>query len=210
MRKFKNIAAGGAAGESLADAPARRRFLAGLAAAVLAAQAWPAGRARADQPAGGGMLAESFTWLTRPKPAPATPLTLADGREITLAAFQGRVVLLNFWATWCAPCVREMPSLDRLQAKLKDEGLEVVAVSQDLAGLELVAPFFERLKLRNLAIYLDGAGALAKALGIAGLPTTLLIDREGLVLGGLEGPAEWDSDEATALIRHYLEHAEKA
>jgi thiol-disulfide isomerase/thioredoxin len=214
MRKFKKIAATVRAtaipSESLAQAPTRRRLLAGLSAVVLASLARPAGRARADQPTGGGILAENFTWLTAPNPAPVTPITRADGQETTLAAFQGRVVLLNFWATWCAPCIREMPSLDRLQAKLKGEGLVVVAVSEDFAGLDLVEPFFERMKLENLAIFLDSDGALSKAFGIAGLPTTLLIDREGRVVGGLEGPAEWDSGEAVTLIRHYLQHPEEA
>ncbi len=210
MRKFKKIAATAPAGESLDQAPTRRRLLADLAAIVLASLVLPAGRARADQSAAGGVLAENFTWLTPPRPATATPITMADGQETTLPAFQGQVVLLNFWATWCAPCIREMPSLDRLQAKLKGEGLEVIAVSEDFAGLDLVGPFFERLKLENLAIYLDSTGALGKAFGIAGLPTTLLIDRQGRMVGGLEGPAEWDSDEAVALIRHYLQHPEEA
>ena len=82
------------------------------------------------------------------------------------------------------------------------EGLEVIAVSEDFAGLDVVGPFFERLKLEHLTIYLDSDGALGQAFGIAGLPTTLLIDRQGRVVGGLEGPADWDSDEAVALIRH--------
>ena len=206
----KKIVATAPAGEFLDQAPTRRRLLADLAAIVLASLVLPVTRTRADQPAVGGVLAENFTWLTPPTPAPTTPITMADGQETTLPAFQGQVVLLNFWATWCAPCIREMPSLDRLQAKLKGEGLEVIAVSEDFAGLDLVGPFFERLKLENLAIYLDSTGALGKAFGIAGLPTTLLIDRQGRMVGGLEGPAEWDSDEAVALIRHYLQHPEEA
>ncbi len=214
MRKFKKIAARPRARESELLAPARRRLLAALAAFGLVPLALPAVRARAAQPAkdsfDGNILAENFTWVESPKPAPATPIAMADGQETSLAAFQGQVVLLNFWATWCAPCVREMPSLDRLQAELRGEGLAVVAVSQDFAGLELVQPFFERLKLENLAIYLDSDGALGKAFGIVGLPTTLLIDRQGRVVGGLEGPAEWDSDEAVALIRHYLQQPEEA
>lgn len=214
MTKFKKIAASASAtafpGESLAKVPTRRRLLAGAAASALASLLLPSRRGRADQPTVGGILTENFTWVTTPKPAPSTPITRADGQETTLAAFQGRVVLLNFWATWCAPCIREMPSLDRLQAKLRGEGLDVVAVSEDFAGMDLVGPFFERLELENLAIYLDSDGALGKAFGIAGLPTTLLIDREGRVVGGLEGPAEWDSDEAIALIRHYLQHPEPA
>jgi thiol-disulfide isomerase/thioredoxin len=210
MTKFKKIAATPPLGESLAQGPTRRRLLAGLSTIVFASLALPAAGARADQPTDGGILAENFIWLTPPEPTPATPIARADGQETTLAAFRGRVVLLNFWATWCAPCIREMPSLDRLQAKLKGEGLDVVAVSEDFTGLDLVGPFFERLKLENLEIFLDSDGALGKAFGIAGLPTTLLIDREGRVVGGLEGPAEWDSDEAIALIRHYLQHPEAA
>ncbi len=209
MRKFKKIAATSHPGETLVQGPTRRRFLAGLAAFALASSLLPSERGRADQPTGGGILAENFTWLTPPEPASATPFTRADGQVTTLAAFQGRVVLLNFWATWCAPCIREMPSLDRLQARLKGEGLDVVAVSEDFAGMDLVGPFFERLKLENLAIFLDSDGALGKVFGIVGLPTTLLIDREGRLVGGLEGPAEWDSDEAVALIRHYLQHPER-
>ena len=209
MRKFKKIAAAPGAGRSPARGQTRRRILAGLSALAFAALVRPAGHARAGQPPVGGVLAENFTWISPPGAVPATPITRADGQQTTLAAFQGRVVLLNFWATWCAPCIREMPSLDRLQAELKGEGLEVVAVSEDFAGLDLVGPFFERLKLENLAIYLDSDNALGKEFGIAGLPTTLLIDRAGRVVGGLEGPAEWDSDEAIALIRHYLQEPEK-
>jgi len=205
MRKFKKIADALPAGQAPDRGPSRRRLLRGASALALAALLRPVGRAGADQPPMGGVLAENFTWLSPPKAAPATPITTADGRQTSLTAFQGRVVLLNFWATWCAPCVREMPSLDRLQAVLRGEGLEVVAVSEDFAGLDVVAPFFERLKLENLAIYLDSGNALGKDLGIAGLPTTFLIDREGRMVGGLEGPAEWDSEEAVALIRHYLQ-----
>lgn len=209
MRKFKKIAARPKARDSRLFAPTRRRLLAAVAAFGSAALALPVLRARADQPLDENILAENFTWVESPEAAPATPIATADGQETSLAAFQGRVVLLNFWATWCAPCVREMPSLDRLQARLGSEGLEVVAVSEDFAGLDLVEPFFERLKLENLAIYLDSDGALSRAFGIAGLPTTLLIDRQGRVVGGLEGPAEWDSEEAVALIRHYLRQPEE-
>ena len=170
----------------------------------------PAPAAGFEHPPLKGFLKEKFKLSAPPEPAPQAGFTDGSGRSVSLGAFRGQVVLLNFWATWCAPCIREMPSLDRLQAKLKGEGLVVVAVSEDFAGLDLVEPFFERLKLENLAIFLDSDGALSKAFGIAGLPTTLLIDREGRVVGGLEGPAEWDSGEAVALIRHYLQHPEEA
>jgi hypothetical protein len=85
-----------------------------------------------------------------------------------------------------------------------------VAVSEDFAGLPVVRPFFQRLKLEHLQVYLDVEFALAKELGVRGLPTTLLIDRQGRLVGGLEGPAEWDEDDAVALIRYYLSEPQPA
>ena len=172
---------------------------AGFALAVLLGT--PARTHAGGQPPLLGVFKDNFTLLDPPVPAPQNGFTNADGQEITLAAFEGQVVLLNFWATWCAPCVREMPTLDRLGP----EGLAVIAVSQDRGGLAVVAPFVEQLGLKHLKIYLDPRGALSRAFGLGGLPTTLLIDAEGRLVGGLEGPAEWDSEEALALIRFYLD-----
>jgi thiol-disulfide isomerase/thioredoxin len=165
----------------------------------------PGAAADAGPPPLEGMFKDNFTLLDAPVPAPQAVFQDGTGAPVTLAAFRGRVVLLNFWATWCAPCIREMPSLDRLQAALGDQGLAVLAVSQDRGGLKVVRPFFERLELDSLAVYLDPAGKLAREAGLRGLPTTLLIDRQGRLVGGLQGPAEWDSPEAARLIRHYLD-----
>jgi thiol-disulfide isomerase/thioredoxin len=107
-----------------------------------------------------GMFKDNFTLLESPVPAPQTGFLDQSGAMVTLAAFRGRVVLLNFWATWCAPCIREMPALDRLQAELGDQGLTVLAVSQDRGGAKVVGPFLDKLKLDNLAIYLDPAGRM--------------------------------------------------
>ncbi len=186
--------------------PTKKALAAAIAVFALAVLLGTPDRAHAGgQPPLQGVFKDNFTLLDPPVPAPQTGFTDAGGREITLAAFEGQVVLLNFWATWCAPCVREMPTLDRLQDKLGSQGLAVVAVSQDRGGLAVVAPFVKQLGLRHLEIYLDPRGALSRAFGLGGLPTTLLIDAEGRLVGGLEGPAEWDSEEALALIRHYLE-----
>jgi thiol-disulfide isomerase/thioredoxin len=155
-----------------------------------------------------GVFKDNFTLLDPPVPAPQAGFSDAAGRDLTLADFKGRVVLLNFWATWCAPCVREMPTLDRVQDKLGGQGLAVLAVSEDRGGLEVVGPFFKKLGLEYLEIYLDPRGTFAREFGLAGLPTTLLIDAQGRLVGGLEGPAEWDSEDALALIRHYLEQIE--
>jgi thiol-disulfide isomerase/thioredoxin len=149
-------------------------------------------------------FARDFSLLVPPVPAPLEVFTDLGGARVRLADFEGRFLLVNFWATWCAPCVREMPALERLQAKLADEGLHVLAVSIDRGGAKVVEPFAARLGLTGLPLYLDPKSALARAFGIAGLPTTFLIDAEGQVIRALSGAAEWDSDEAVELIRFYL------
>src|SRR5262249_42319927 len=127
----------------------------------------------------------------------------ASGQHLTLADFRGRVVLLNLWATWCGPCRAEMPSLDRLQAMHPGE-LAVLAISVDKGGSAAVAHFFERVGVRNLTPYLDANGATVRAFGARRIPTTLIIDRDGNVVGSLVGPKQWDSPETAALIRRYL------
>ena len=151
-----------------------------------------------------GAFADNFTLLDPPVPAPLETFAALDGARVRLADFKGRVVVLNFWATWCAPCIREMPSLDRLQAALGDRGLAVLAVSIDRGGAKVIVPFAERLGLERLGLYHDDKGALFQAFGVTGLPTTFLIDRRGQIVGAYPGPAEWDSPEARALIEHYL------
>lgn len=147
---------------------------------------------------------QSFAPAQPPKPAPEIAFTDMAEKPLTLADFKGKVVLLNYWATWCAPCVEEMPSLERLHARLGGGDFTVLAVSVDRQGLTIVRPFLERIALRQLPIYLDRSGASMRAFGIRGLPTTMLIDREGNEVGRLEGMANWESPAAEALIRHYL------
>ncbi|MGF1629043.1 MAG: TlpA disulfide reductase family protein [Kiloniellaceae bacterium] len=181
----------------------------GLATLVLA-QSFPA-TAREQLSASGGKpsapegpFAENFTFSDPPVPAPSVGFETLQGEPVTLADFEGQVVLVNFWATWCAPCVEEMPSLERLHQALVGEGFAVLAVSQDRGGSTAVAPFLGRLDLQQLPVYLDSMGVLARAFALKGLPTSFLIDREGRVRAGLVGPAEWDSQAAMDFIRHYL------
>jgi thiol-disulfide isomerase/thioredoxin len=138
---------------------------------------------------------------TEPKPAPDLTFLDAEGNEVRLADFQGEVVVLNLWATWCAPCRREMPSLDRLQAKYGGAGLEVIALSLDRGDVAKVREFFEELEITSLAVYHDPTARAGRELGAPGLPTTVVIDRAGREVGRLLGPAEWDSDEALAVIK---------
>ncbi len=176
-----------------------------LALALALAFAEPRNAAAADPaPPLRGAFGENFTLLDPPVPAPLEAFTDLAGNRVRLAELKGRVVLLNFWATWCAPCVREMPSLDRLQAALGDRALSVVAVSIDRGGAEAIRPFAKRLGLAHLGLYHDPKGALFRAFGVTGLPASFLIDRNGAILGAYAGPAEWDGPEARALIEYYL------
>ncbi len=145
-----------------------------------------------------------FTLYETPRPLADMRFKDGSGRAGSLADFRGKIVLLNIWATWCTPCRREMPTLDRLQAGLGGPEFEVVALSIDRKGLQVVSAFYAEIGISHLAAYIDGSGKAAGALGIRGMPTTLLIDRDGRELGRLVGPAEWDSAEMVAFIRTQL------
>ena len=131
--------------------------------------------------------------------APAVRFEDPEGRPASLAEFRGRPLLVNLWATWCAPCVIEMPSLDRL-AEQESEGVEVLALSQDLDGRDKVAEFFSARGFRRLEPYLDGDMAMMTALRIGTLPTTILYDAEGREVWRMTGMAEWDGDRARRLL----------
>ncbi len=145
-----------------------------------------------------------FTPLDPPRPAPELSFTSRGGKALSLADFRGRFVLVNLWATWCGPCVREMPSLDRLQAQLGDR-LSVLAISEDRGAGHVVEPFLDKLGLRRLAVYLDPDSAAQQAFAIRGLPTSFLIDRDGRILASLEGAAEWDAPSMVARLERYLQ-----
>ena len=154
-----------------------------------------------------GWAAKGFEKLREaapPAPAPAITFTDADGKEMGLAAFAGQGLVVNLWATWCPPCVAEMPALDRLQAMLRAERITVLALSSDRGGRAQVEPFYQRLGLKELAIWLDPRGAARRALGAKGLPTTVIIDREGREVARLEGEAAWDAPGLVAAVRRLV------
>ena len=132
-----------------------------------------------------------------------------QGRKRTLADFRGKVVLLNVWATWCTPCRAEMPTLDRLQQRLGGADFEVVALSIDRGGQAAVKSFFDEIDVRALAIYVDSTAEASGKLGAIGVPTTLLIDREGREVARYTGPKEWDRPEVIEIIEHYLPEERK-
>ena len=130
--------------------------------------------------------------------------TDAEGKPRTLADWKGRVVLLNLWATWCAPCRKEMPQLENLQKELGSDKFEVVALSVDRTGIAGAKKFLDQIKVERLGVYADATARAGSALRAIGMPTTLLIDREGREVGRLIGPAEWDSADAKRLIEAAL------
>lgn len=131
-----------------------------------------------------------------------------DGQRRTLADFRGKTVLLNLWATWCAPCREEMPEFDRLQAEMGGDDFEVVAISIDTQNPEKARDFYEELKIESLGFYADPKAQIfqdMKKIGKAvGLPTTLIIGPGGCEIGYLPGPAMWHSEDAKALVRAAL------
>jgi len=125
----------------------------------------------------------------------------AQGNPTSLAAFRGRVVLLNVWATWCPPCREEMPTLDRLQAALGGPDFEVLALSIDAGGMPVVRAFLGRAGIQHLRPYVDAFGDAATGFSAGGVPLTLLIDRQGREVGRKLGPAAWDHPSVLQLIR---------
>ena len=178
--------------------------LVGFTVAVSLALSVMSAKAAGFPPTDGEM--QGFTLLKQRVAAPTVPFQTGDGAEIDMTVFQGKVLIVNFWATWCAPCIKEMPSLDKLQAAFPDEDFEVVAINQDRGGSRVAEPVLrDKLGLENLDIYLDAKFALGRAFKNRGLPATYAIDRQGNVVGGMFGPAEWDSEDAKKLVRFLLD-----
>lgn len=146
----------------------------------------------------------SVGWASAPQPVPDIRFQGADGKPLALSDFRGKVVLLNVWATWCAPCRKEMPALDRLQQKLGGPGFEVVALSINSGGAAVVRQFYDEIGIRALAIYVDPTTEATGNLRTLGIPTTLLLDREGRERWRKTGPAEWDSPEIIESLRDKL------
>lgn len=132
------------------------------------------------------------------------------GKKVSLADFAGTVVLFNYYASWCAPCLRELPGINRLQARLGGDDFTVVALNIDRSGTVAALRMQRRLKLDKLALYVDPLVATGKILGLRAMPTTYLFDRQGREVGKLEGGAEWDSPEAVALIEYFIERPQSA
>jgi thiol-disulfide isomerase/thioredoxin len=146
---------------------------------------------RADEP--DSIKLGEFIPAASPQPAPEISFTDMAGKPASLADFKGKFVLVNLWATWCQPCLKEMPSVISLQTRL-GPALTVLAISEDRAGARIVNDFVAAHHFDKLAVYLDPNSTVSHAFEARGLPTSILIGADGKVLGQVDGGADWDSD----------------
>ncbi|WP_223877717.1 TlpA family protein disulfide reductase [Histidinibacterium aquaticum] len=140
-----------------------------------------------------------------PVEAASAPFEAAGGGELTLGDFSGKIVLLNFWATWCAPCRHEMPALSTLQADYGGEDFEVVTVAAGRNPQPAMERFFSEIDVDNLPLHRDPTQQFAREMGVLGLPVTVILDREGQEIARLQGGADWASDSARAIVEALLE-----
>lgn len=143
-------------------------------------------------------------WISNPQAVPDLRFQDANGKPYTLSDFRGKLVLLNLWATWCAPCREEMPALDRLEQTLGGADFQVVALSLDSSGAAAVRRFYDEIGIRKLAIFVDSSMEATGKLRTIGIPTTVLVDREGRERWRRTGPAEWDAPEMIESLRGKL------
>jgi thiol-disulfide isomerase/thioredoxin len=167
-----------------------------MAAAGTVAMAMPLRKPRAE----GLQGIDALRRLDTPKPIDVH-FTTADGSARSLADYAGKGIVLNMWATWCVPCVAEMPALAAFASVVAKEGIVVLPLSSDRGGASIVTRFYKDLGLASLPVLLDPLSAAAHALNVRGIPTTLVIDRQGREVAWLEGSVDWASDPAVAEIR---------
>ncbi len=179
---------------------ARRPFLRGLGVAAGATLA--AGlTARKPLAAETSSLAEILQPVIPPAPTPPISFVDVNGKTHTLAEFKGHGLVVNLWATWCAPCIAELPSLAKLARALAPDDIAVLPLSSDHGGKAAVVAFLTSHKIEGLPVLLDPEGDVLRAWHVRGIPTTLLIDREGRTQARVEGSADWAEPATIALVK---------
>jgi thiol-disulfide isomerase/thioredoxin len=172
------------------------RGLATAAAGTLAAAVLPRKPRAEDLPPPTGM-----TRFDPPKPAPDAAFVTADGTQHLLSDFKGRGMVVNLWATWCGPCVAEMPSLAILSKALAPSDIAVLPLSSDRGGAPVVSAWFARHDVTTLPVLLDPHGNMARALGTHGIPTTVIINTANQMVAQLVGAADWSSPAVQAMVK---------
>lgn len=141
-----------------------------------------------------------------PSEIPAMDFFDAEGQKVSLSDYKGKGVILNFWATWCLPCIRELPELDTIKKDLAPYNIEVLTASTDRGGVPVIKSFYEKIGIKNLAVLHDPKSASSRKLGIRGLPTTLIINSDGKEVARILGIHKYDSDESRAYFRQCIGH----
>jgi thiol-disulfide isomerase/thioredoxin len=177
-------------------------YAAALLGATPAAALSPEARAAVEAARSGAMT--RMVVHDAPRAAVAVPFTDGEGAERRLTDWPGKVVFVNFWATWCPPCLKEMPSIDRLSAAMEGADFEVIAISTDRGDIGKPRRWLAENGIRTLELFHDPRFKLAQAAQLLGQPTTLLLDREGREIARFTGDTEWDAPEAQALIRSVI------
>jgi thiol-disulfide isomerase/thioredoxin len=144
---------------------------------------------------------KKLVWHESPEMASETGFITFDEQPLTLAEWQGKWVVVNFWATWCAPCKKEMPMLSDLQADMGGEGFEVLTIATSRNAPAAMQDFFDEIGVDNLPLHRDPKSALARSMGVLGLPVTLILNPEGQEVARLTGEADWASEEARAMLK---------
>jgi thiol-disulfide isomerase/thioredoxin len=178
-----------------------RRLALTAAAGTLAAEVWPRKPFAEELPP----LGRGLEKLNPPEAAPDGVFVTRDGTQHHLSEFKGRGMVVNMWATWCQPCVAEMPALETLSKALAPKDIAVLPLSSDRGGADAVAAWFQGHGISGLPVLLDPKGAMARAFQARGIPTTVLINKSGAVVARLEGAADWASPEAATLVASLID-----
>jgi len=188
---------------STATSSRSRRFIHCLllAAALFSTQAMA--YHEASEPSDGTV--NSFRWFENPQKMPEISVAHGPAERVSLSRYRGKIVLLNFWASWCPPCVRELPALDRLQRRLGSEQFSVVTISLDQSPGDARAMFVDRLALKHLDLFTEPSDLLGKFFPVDVLPSNFIIDRDGRVIGMLRSFVDWDSPAADEFIEQLLD-----
>ena len=138
---------------------------------------------------------------SEPRPASDAAFVGEDGSEMTFADYDGQITVVNFWATWCAPCRAEMPDLADLQAQIGDDEFSVVTIATGRNPRPAMERFFDEIEVDNLPLHTDPRSTLARDMGVLGLPVTVILDRDGFEMARLQGDADWNSESAVDILK---------